>query len=79
MVVFLAIILGLVGAVVCGAAFFFASMLLMAWFGVSDFEGARSMGAAATFLPLGGLLGLVGGIGLAVWITRAGRRAPPRA
>jgi hypothetical protein len=53
-----------------GAAFL--SGIVMGWYGVSDFEGGRGMAAAFLFGPLGGLLGLVGGI----WAgLRLGRQA----
>lgn len=45
-----------------GAAFL--SSIVMGWYGVSDVEGGRGMAAAFVFGPLGGLLGLAGGIWL---------------
>jgi hypothetical protein len=51
----------------------FLSAIVMGWFGVSDFEGGRGMVAAFLFGPLGGLLGLVGGIWLGL---RLGGRQP---
>jgi hypothetical protein len=53
-----------------GAAFL--SSTIMGWFGVSDFEGGRGMAAAFLFGPLGGLLGLVGGIWLGLRLAAAG-------
>ena len=56
---------------------YFAAALLsnvvMGWYGVSDFEGGRGMAAAFLFGPLGGLLGLIGGIWLGL---RLGGRQP---
>jgi hypothetical protein len=67
-----AVIGGIIGLLVgyFGAAFL--SSIVMGWFGVSDFEGGRGMGAAFVFGPLGGLLGLIGGIWLA--LRRGGKQ-----
>jgi hypothetical protein len=54
-----------------GAAFL--SGIVMGWYGVSDFEGGRGTAAAFLFGPVGGLLGLVGGIWLGL---RLGGRQP---
>jgi hypothetical protein len=59
-----AVIGGIVGLLVGYFAAAFRSGIAMGWFGVSDFEGGRGMAAAFGFGPLGGLLGLVGGIWL---------------
>ena len=59
-----AVIGGIVGLLVGYFAVAFLSSIVMGWAGVSDFEGGRGMGAAFVFGPLGGLLGLAGGIWL---------------
>jgi len=59
-----AVIGGIVGVLIGYFAAAFLSSIVMGWFGVSDFEGGRGMAAAFGFGPLGGLLGLVGGIWL---------------
>lgn len=59
-----AVIGGIVGLLIGYFAAAFLSSIAMGWFGVSDFEGGRGMAAAFAFGPLGGLLGLVGGIWL---------------
>jgi hypothetical protein len=59
-----AVIGGIIGLLVGYFAAAFLSSIVMGWFGVSDFEGGRGMAAAFAFGPLGGLLGLVGGIWL---------------
>lgn len=68
-----AIIGGVVGLVAgyLGAAFL--SSVVMGWYGVSDFEGQRGMAAVFGFGPLGGLIGLIGGIWLGL---RLGGRQP---
>jgi hypothetical protein len=68
-----AVIGGIAGVLIgyFGAAFL--SSIVMGWYGVSDFEGGRGMAAAFVFGPLGGLLGLVGGIWLGL---RLGGRPP---
>ena len=59
-----AVIGGIAGLLVGSFAAAFLSSIVMGWFGVSDFEGGRGMAAAFGFRPLGGLIGLVGGIWL---------------
>jgi hypothetical protein len=59
-----AVIGGIVGLLIGYFALAFLSSVVMGWYGVSDFEGGRGMAAAFVFGPLGGLLGLVGGIWL---------------
>lgn len=64
-------ILGLLAGYFAAA---FLSSIVMGWFGVSDFEGGRGMAAAFAFGPLGGLLGLGGGIWLG--LRRRGASQP---
>ena len=64
MSIFRAVIGGIVGVLIGYFAFAFLSSVVMGWYGVSDFEGGRGMAAAFVFGPLGGLLGLAGGIWL---------------
>jgi|SRR5688572_1843747 hypothetical protein len=59
-----AVVGGVVGLLIGYFAAAFLSSIAMGWFGVSDFEGGRGMAAAFGFGPLGGLLGLAGGIWL---------------
>jgi hypothetical protein len=61
-----AVVGGIVGLVVGYIAAAFISDIIMGWYGVSDFEGARGMGAAFVFGPIGGIVGLIGGIWLGV-------------
>lgn len=70
-----AIIGGIIGLVAgyFGAAYL--SGIVMGWFGVSDFEGQRGMAAVFLFGPIGGLIGLVGGIVLGL---RTGGKQPVR-
>lgn len=66
-----AVVGGIIGVLVGYFAAAFLSSIVMGWFGVSDFEGGRGMAAALGFGPIGGLLGLVGGI----WIgARRGKQ-----
>src|SRR5262245_29814349 len=66
-----AVVGGIIGLLV---GYFLAALLssiVMGWLGVSDFEGGRGMAAALGFGPIGGLLGLIGGI----WIgARRGKQ-----
>lgn len=62
---------GLLGLAIGGVGAAAASVIVMGWFGVSDFEGQRGMTAVFAFGPLGGLAGLVIGIWLGL---RVGRR-----
>lgn len=55
---------GIAGMLAGYLAAAFLSSIVMGWYGVSDFEGGRGMAAAFAFGPLGGLLGLAGGIWL---------------
>ena len=64
MIVLRAVIGSIVGLLIGYFAAAFLSGIVMGWFGVSDFEGGRGMAAAFGFGPLGGLLGLVGGVWL---------------
>lgn len=68
-----AVIGGIAGLLIgyLGAAFL--SGIVMGWYGVSDFEGQRGMAAMLAFGPLGGLLGLFGGIWLGL---RLGGKLP---
>ena len=59
-----AVIGGIAGLLIGYFAAAFLSSIVMGWYGVSDFEGGRGMAAAFGFGPLGGLLGLAGGIWL---------------
>jgi hypothetical protein len=70
-----AVIGGIVGVIGGYFVAALASSVIMGWFGVSDFEGARGMGAAFVFGPMGGLVGLVGGIWLGL---RLGGKQPAR-
>jgi hypothetical protein len=73
MAILRAIVGGIVGVLVGYCAAAFLSSIVMGWYGVSDFEGGRGMGAAFVFGPLGGLLGLAGGIWLGL---RLGGKQP---
>lgn len=55
---------GIVGLLVGYFAAAVLSSIVLGLFGASDFEGGRGMAAVFGFGPLGGLLGLVGGIWL---------------
>lgn len=66
-----AVVGGIVGVLVGYFAAAFLSSVVMGWLGVSDFEGGRGMAAALGFGPIGGLLGLIGGIWLGL---RRGRQ-----
>ena len=73
MAVLRAVLGGILGMIV---GYFVAALLssvIMGWYGVTDFEGARGMGAAFVFGPMGGLAGLVGGIWLGL---RLGGKQP---
>lgn len=67
-----AVIGGIVGLLVGYFAAAFLSGIVMGWLGVSDFEGGRGMAAVFAFGPLGGLLGLAGGIWLG--LRRGGKQ-----
>jgi hypothetical protein len=60
----LAVLGGILGALIGWAATAFAAIVISGYFGVSDFEGARGMLALWGIGPFGGLLGLIGGIWL---------------
>lgn len=60
----LAVLGGILGAALGWAAAAFAAIVVSGYLGVSDFEGARGMGAIFGIGPIGGLAGLVGGIWL---------------
>ena len=62
----LALLGGLGGAILGWAAAAFAALAISGYLGVSDFEGARAMTAMWGVGPIGGLLGLFGGIWLAL-------------
>ena len=68
-----AVIGGILGLALGYAGAAFLSAIVMGWYGVSDFEGGRGMGAAFVFGPMGGLLGLIGGIWLGL---RLGGKQP---
>ena len=59
-----AVIGGIAGLLIGYLAAALPSAIVMGWYGVTDFEGARGMGAAFVFGPMGGLAGLIGGIWL---------------
>jgi MFS family permease len=60
---------GLVGAFAGFVAGALVSYQIMAWMGVSDFEGQRAITAAILFGPIGGLIGTVLGSVLALRLT----------
>jgi hypothetical protein len=64
--IILAILAGLFGAAAGWAAIAFAALVISGYLGMSDFEGEREMTAFFGFGPVGGLIGLVAGIWLAV-------------
>lgn len=68
-----AVVGGIVGLLVGYFAAALLSNVVMGWQGVSDFEGGRGMAAAFGFGPLGGLLGLAGGLWLG--LRRGGGQA----
>ena len=60
----LAVLGGILGAALGWTAAAFAALVISGYLGVSDFEGARAMGAIWGFGPIGGFVGLIGGIWL---------------
>ncbi|HEX2840906.1 hypothetical protein [Hyphomicrobium sp.] len=62
----IAILGGLIGAVLGWIASAASALLLSGYYGISDFEGARAMGSIFFFGPMGGLVGLVTGVWLAL-------------
>jgi hypothetical protein len=64
--VFLAILGGLVGAAVAYAVTAFAALVIGSYVGASNFEGQAATTAFFGFGPVGGLVGLVAGIWLAL-------------
>jgi len=74
MIYFVAVLAGIVGAVVGWCVAALAGAWIAGLFGMSDFEGGRGMFAAFFVGPIGGLLAMVG----SVWITfRIGKGAQP--
>jgi hypothetical protein len=61
-----AILGGFLGAVAGFVAMIVVSLVIMGLLGVSDFEGGRAMAAVWGFGPIGGLIGLILGIWLAL-------------
>lgn len=78
MTTFFAILGGLVGAVVGWVAAAAIAIALSGYYGVTDFEGARSMTAIFFFGPIGGFLGLIIGTWLALRL-RAGKKVGGKA
>lgn len=72
MTTFIAVLGGLIGAVLGWIAATAAALFLSGYYGVSDFEGARAMGSIFFFGPAGGLVGLIAGVWLALRL-RAGQ------
>src|SRR5262245_53468112 len=66
MAILWAILGGFLGAVAGFVATVVVSLVIMGLLGVSDFEGGRAMGAVWGFGPIGGLVGLILGIWLAL-------------
>lgn len=64
----LAVLGGLAGATLGWIAAAFAAFVISGYLGVSDFEGARGMGAIFGIGPIGGLIGLAAGIWLVLRI-----------
>jgi hypothetical protein len=62
---------GLAGAIIGWVAVAAATILLGGYFGLSEFEGQRSMTAIFGFGPMGGIVGLM----LGLWLTVRARRA----
>jgi MFS family permease len=60
----LAVLGGILGAAFGWTAAAFAAIVISGYLGVSDFEGARAMGAIWGVGPIGGLVGLIVGIWL---------------
>jgi hypothetical protein len=73
-----AILGGLAGAVAGWVAAAAIAIFLSGYYGVSDFEGARSMTAIFFFGPIGGLIGLIIGVWLALRL-RAGKKVGGKA
>lgn len=66
MTTFIAILGGLIGAALGWIAAAALALFLSSTYGVSDFEGARAMGAIFFVGPMGGLVGLIAGVWLAL-------------
>jgi hypothetical protein len=66
---------GLVGAIVGWVSAAAATLLLGGLFGLTEFEGQRSMTAIFAIGPVGGVIGLIAGLALG-W--RWSRRSAPR-
>lgn len=67
---FLVILGGLAGAAIGWVAAAAATMLLGGFFGLTEFEGQRSMTALFGIGPMGGIAGLIAGFWLALWARR---------
>jgi hypothetical protein len=70
----ISILAGIAGAAAGWMAAAAGGMLIMGLAGVSDFEGARAMGSFFVIGPIGGILGLIAGIWLALRFTGRPRR-----
>jgi hypothetical protein len=57
---------GLAGAIVGWIAAAAATLLLGGYFGLTEFEGERSMTAVFGIGPIGGVIGLIAGLWLAL-------------
>lgn len=67
----LTILSGLAGAVVGWIAAAVLTLALGAYFGLTEFEGQRSMTAFFGIGPIGGVIGLIAGLWLALQMRRA--------
>lgn len=67
---FVTVLGGLAGAVIGWIAAAAATLLLGGYFGLTEFEGERSMTAVFGIGPMGGVIGLIVGLWLAVRLYR---------
>lgn len=58
---------GFAGVIVGWVAAAAATMLLGGYFGLTEFEGEKSMAAVFGIGPMGGVVGLIAGLWLALW------------
>ena len=63
---FITLLGGLAGAIVGWVAAAAATLLLGGYFGLTEFEGERSMTAVFGIGPIGGVIGLIAGLWLAL-------------
>ncbi|MBX9863502.1 MAG: hypothetical protein K2Y42_12205 [Hyphomicrobium sp.] len=68
---------GLVGLIVGWIGTTIATMVLGGYFGLTEFEGQRSMTAFFGFGPIGGLAGLIAGLALGWRWSRGAKRVSP--